>query len=203
MKLTNTVTNITKNNKGFSLLEVLVGVSIIGIISAIAVPTYQNYTKEASKTAANTTISNIAKSYTSCLILKPFAQCNDLPKIGISCSDCDSGASTSAPNIFCGMITKNVAGEDFKACVSISGTAVTKTYGGILNKICHVTYSETSSSDCSNAGHTLGESALSSSSCDTKTDCPADDTTSACKSVHDCKSPTTAGDCAPSTGLCS
>ena len=34
---------LLKNNKGFSLLEVLVAVGIIGIISAIAIP---QYTKE-------------------------------------------------------------------------------------------------------------------------------------------------------------
>ena len=35
--------NCLKNNKGLSLVEILVAVSIIGIISAIAIPQFANY----------------------------------------------------------------------------------------------------------------------------------------------------------------
>ncbi len=47
MKLTNRITNITKNNKGMSLLEILVTLGIISIVAAVAIPTYTNYTTKA------------------------------------------------------------------------------------------------------------------------------------------------------------
>ena len=58
---------VLKNNKGFSLLEVLVGVSIIGIISAIAVPTFTDYRENAALTAGNTSLLNVQKAYNLCI----------------------------------------------------------------------------------------------------------------------------------------
>src|SRR3989338_2543411 len=38
---------MTKNHCGFSLMELLIALVIVGILSAIAIPTYNNYTKRA------------------------------------------------------------------------------------------------------------------------------------------------------------
>ena len=43
--------NILKNKKGFTLLEVLVTVGILGVLSAIAIPAYKQYKDTANDTA--------------------------------------------------------------------------------------------------------------------------------------------------------
>ena len=50
------------SNKGFSLLEIMIAVAIIGIITAIAVPSYQGYVRKAKQVEAKTMLSGIYTS---------------------------------------------------------------------------------------------------------------------------------------------
>ena len=130
------------NNKGFSLLEVLVAVAIIGIVSAIAIPQYTANRTEAAKVAGMTSISNINKAYQNCMVLKSFSKCNTLGEIGISCADCeeDSDGDTGTSKKFCAYIEKESGGKTFRACVSIEGDDIKRSIGGDLLDdvtICH------------------------------------------------------------------
>lgn len=53
------------NQQGFTLIELMIVVAIIGILAAIAIPAYQNYTK---RSVNNQCLANV-KAYTSQLIL--------------------------------------------------------------------------------------------------------------------------------------
>lgn len=54
--------NMFKNKKGFSLIEMLVAMTLIGILSAIAMPAYNNYRKDANKTVLKSDAGNAYKA---------------------------------------------------------------------------------------------------------------------------------------------
>ena len=55
--------SILMNKKGFTLLEILVTVGIVGVLSAVAVPAYNQYKRGTIETAVESDIGNFQKAY--------------------------------------------------------------------------------------------------------------------------------------------
>ena len=128
---------VLKNKKGFSLLEVLIGVAIIGIISGIAIPRFQDYRETATVTATDTTANNLAKAYNLCLATGT-GTCLSLDDLKINCPMCEttSFSQDTTDQSVCMALKKTVGNKNFNGCVEVSSDGVVKkTYGGSF-KVC-------------------------------------------------------------------
>ena len=127
---------VLKNKKGFSLLEVLIGVTIIGIIGAIAVPRFQNYRETAIITTAVTSGKNIAKAYNLCTATR--TSCTSLSELNISCETC--GDIEDGATGFCVEMSQTISGKTFTSCVQVNKAdgLITQKFGGDY-KFCYGT----------------------------------------------------------------
>ncbi|MBO9491048.1 prepilin-type N-terminal cleavage/methylation domain-containing protein [Endozoicomonas sp. G2_1] len=77
------------NNKGFTLIELMIVVAIIGILAAVALPAYQDYTRRAEFSETTIGAANLKSAVAVC------AQTQGLTNVG----NCDPGTNGVPANV--------------------------------------------------------------------------------------------------------
>lgn len=132
------ILNKKNENEGFTLIELLVVIIIIGILSAIALPSFLNQAAKAKQSEAKTYVGSVNRAQQSYRIENPsFAGSIDALQIGIPTTTTNYAYALSAANVTSTSVT--AIAQDPKSLKSFSGGVVILATGQTSAAACQTT----------------------------------------------------------------
>ncbi|RMT85225.1 prepilin-type N-terminal cleavage/methylation domain-containing protein [Pseudomonas viridiflava] len=129
-----------KAQKGFTLIELMIVVAIVGILAAVAIPSYQNYTKKAAYSEVLAAMASVKTAVGVCAVqAAAITECDTAGEVGVTLPTGvttgavntitigTNGVITATPNAFKGIL----ATETCTLTPSGLGGGATWTFGGV------------------------------------------------------------------------
>jgi type IV pilus assembly protein PilA len=147
MKNLNAMNKMTnKAQKGFTLIELMIVVAIIGILAAVALPAYQTYTEKARYSEVALAVGSAKSAIDVCFQTRganDLGNCDSLAEIGVVAADLAAGGEVASVSITLLTAAVTGIGSDTKASTyvltpTVSGGSLTWAQTGtcIANGVC-------------------------------------------------------------------